>query len=62
MTAFQKASALDPKDSVSVCMIGYVFEKMGRQDAALRYYGKALKMNPGDDMATRLMAGVNPND
>jgi Flp pilus assembly protein TadD len=62
LSAFQKASALNPKDTVSVCMIGYVYEKTGRSDLAMKYYGKALKQKPDDQLASKLMAGVDLND
>lgn len=62
LAAFQKASALDEKETVSVCMIGYVYEKTGRSDLAMKYYGKALKLKPNDQLASKLMAGVDLND
>ena len=62
LASFQKASALDDKDTVSVCMIGYVYEKTGRSDLAMKYYGKALKLKPSDQLASKLMAGVDLND
>jgi hypothetical protein len=43
-------------------MVGYAFEKLGRQDAALKCYAKALKINPGDRMASQLMAGIDLHD
>ena len=60
--AFTKSSTLDRSDNVSVCMIGYVFERLGRKDAAAKCYAKALKMKPSDQMASQLMAGLNLND
>ena len=62
LPAFQKASALDKRDPVSVCMVGYVYEKLGKPDVAVQYYGKALKIKPHDELASKLMAGVNLND
>ena len=62
LACFQKASALDAQDTVSVCMIGYVYEKTGRADVAMKYYGKALKQKPADQLASKLMAGVDLND
>lgn len=62
LTSFQTAHATDRRDTVSLCMIGYAYAKMGRQAEALQYYGKALSIRPGDDLATQLMAGVNLND
>jgi Flp pilus assembly protein TadD len=60
--AFQKASSLDKLDPVPVCMVGYVYEKLGKPDVAVQYYGKALKLKPHDELASKLMAGVNLND
>ncbi len=62
LKAFTKASTLDRKDNVAVCMVGYVFEKLGRGDAAMKCYAKALKLKPNDEMASQLMAGLNLND
>lgn len=62
LTQFQTSSAADPRDTVSICMEGYVFEKMGRNQDATRCYAKALKLKPEDDMATRLMAAIDLHD
>ena len=35
-------------------MIGYAYEKSGKPDVAVKYYGKALKLKPND------AAPVNP--
>jgi Flp pilus assembly protein TadD len=40
-------------------MVGYTLQKLGRADEASRYYAKALKMKPGDEMARKLMASVD---
>ena len=58
---FQKASGLDSADPVSLCMVGYVHEKAGRTDQAIQCYAKALKIRPGDELATKLMASIDPN-
>jgi Flp pilus assembly protein TadD len=58
LAAFRKASALDDKDPVSICMTGFVLEKMGRSDEAIRYYSTALKIKPNDELATSLLAKV----
>jgi tetratricopeptide (TPR) repeat protein len=59
LTAFQRSSALDSSDTVSLCMVGYTLQKLGRADEATRYYAKALKIKPGDEMARKLMASVD---
>jgi tetratricopeptide (TPR) repeat protein len=56
LEAFRKASALDQGDTLSLCMAGYVLEKMDRADQAVTYYARALKINPRDELATQLMA------
>jgi tetratricopeptide (TPR) repeat protein len=61
LAAFRKAHALDDTDTVSLCMVGYTLEKLGKNDEAVRCYAKALKIKPGDDFATRLMAEVEVN-
>lgn len=53
---FVKASSCDRKDPVSLCMIGYVLAKTGHADEALEFYGRALNLNPNDELATKLMA------
>ena len=55
------AAALDPNDTVSLCMIGYVLEKAGKPREALGFYAQALKLKPNDEMATRLMADIQLN-
>lgn len=62
LQAFTKASTIDRRDSVSVCMVGFVFERLGRNDAAMKCYAKALKLKPNDEMASQLMAGLDLND
>jgi len=62
LTSFESASAKDSKDSVSICMEGYVFEKMGRPRDAMECYTRALRLKPDDDMATKLMAQVELHD
>ena len=62
LTAFRNASTLDRGDAVSLCMIGYVLERTGHADQAIEMYGRALRIRPGDDLATKLMAGVNVNE
>jgi tetratricopeptide (TPR) repeat protein len=61
MGLFQKAAALNRVDPVCVCMIGYIYEKTGKADQAVQCYAKALKLHPGDELATRLMASVEVN-
>jgi Flp pilus assembly protein TadD len=43
-------------------MVGYVFERLGRTDNAMKCYAKALKMKPNDEMASKLMASLDLND
>jgi len=62
LASFQRASALDAKDTTSICMVGYALQKLGRNDEAAKYYAKALKIKPGDEMARKLMASVDVND
>lgn len=62
LTAFQRASVLDGRDPVSVCMVGFVLEKMGHADQAIEYYGKALRLKPNDELATKLMASVETGE
>jgi len=59
LASFQKASSLDPNDTTSICMVGYSYEKLGQRSLARRYYGEALRVRPGDDMASQLMAQID---
>jgi Flp pilus assembly protein TadD len=58
MAQFQKAATLDRRDPVALCMIGYVLEKSGRREQAMKYYAAALKLRPGDELASKLMASA----
>lgn len=62
LAAFQKAGSAENVDTLSLCMTGYVLEKLGRSDEAIQAYGKALKRNPNDELATKLMAALQPNE
>lgn len=59
LTSFNRAYTLDRTDTVSLCMIGYVLEKMGRQAQAMNYYAQALQLKPNDELASRLMANID---
>jgi Flp pilus assembly protein TadD len=57
--AFHSTSnTLDPNDTVAICMIGLVLERMGDLDSALEHYGQALRLRPNDELATKLMASA----
>lgn len=62
LSAFRKASILDPNDVVSLCMAGVVLEKQGRGTEAMSCYTRALKLRPNDELATTLMAQIQPNE
>ena len=59
LRSFKTASNLDNSDTTSLCMIGYTLAKMGREKEAVRYYSQALRIKPGDDMASELMAQID---
>ena len=59
---FMRHADLDPKDSVSICLQGYVMARMGRAVEAKPFYARALKLDPHDDLAAHLMAGLDPHD
>jgi tetratricopeptide (TPR) repeat protein len=60
LAAFNKVSSGDNADSLSLCMSGYVLQKLGRTHEAAEYYNKALQRDPHDELATQLMAGIDP--
>ena len=62
LAAFKKVSSTDTADTLSLCMTGYVLQKMGRTDEAIQYYGKALKRNPKDELANKLMTAVQVHE
>ena len=62
LIAFRKASALDQQDTVSLCMVGYTLEEMGHSQEAIKCYAQALKMKPGDVMASKLLASIDLKD
>jgi Flp pilus assembly protein TadD len=62
LEAFRRASRLDPTDTVSLCMTGYVLEKSGRSAEAMQCYAAVLRLKPQDELAGRLMAGLNIHD
>jgi tetratricopeptide (TPR) repeat protein len=37
-----------------------VLQKLGRTREAMDYYTKALQRDPHDELATQLMAGIDP--
>jgi len=59
LKSFKTASSLDNSDTTSLCMIGYTLAKMGREREAVNYYSQALRIKPGDDMASELMAQID---
>jgi Tfp pilus assembly protein PilF len=61
MAAFSRASVLRADDTVSLCMMGYVDQKKGLFRDALGYYQRALKIRPSDELAGRLLAGLDAN-
>jgi tetratricopeptide (TPR) repeat protein len=62
LASFQNASQLDARDTVGLCMLGYVQEKLGHPDQAMHLYAQALKLNPNDDFASKLMASLDLHD
>jgi tetratricopeptide (TPR) repeat protein len=62
LASFKKVNASDATDTLGLCMTGYVLEKLGKPDEAMQFYGRALKRNPNDELANRLMAGLQTNE
>jgi Tfp pilus assembly protein PilF len=56
MRSLKTATVLDANDAVAFCLMGQVMMRQGKPDEALAFYGKALKVNPRDEMAQKLMA------
>ncbi len=62
LVEFQKASELDTRDTISLCMVGLSLQKQGKLQEAAENYRRALKIRPTDEMACRLMAGIDANE
>ncbi|HWB53846.1 MAG TPA: tetratricopeptide repeat protein [Tepidisphaeraceae bacterium] len=58
LRAFVAANKLDPHDSLSVTMTGFVYEKSGMKKQAAECYSRALQLQPGDDLTEQLMRKV----
>src|SRR5579871_6656744 len=59
LKSFKTAASLDKSDTTALCMVGYTLQKMGRDREAVNYYSQALRIKPGDDMASELMAQID---
>ena len=62
LSNFQRASAADREDTVTLCMIGHTLARLGRHQQAQQYFTQALKIKPGDEMASKMMASLNMTD
>ncbi len=58
LVSFQRASALAPDSALPHIMRGMTLEKSGQMELAGQAYGVALRVDPQDARAQRLMAGV----
>ncbi|HEY8750285.1 MAG TPA: tetratricopeptide repeat protein [Tepidisphaeraceae bacterium] len=59
LKSFKTANDLDKADTTAICMVGYTLTKMGREREAAAFYAQALRVKPGDDMASELMAQID---
>jgi tetratricopeptide (TPR) repeat protein len=62
LAAFREASELDHTDTVSLCLQGCVLTKMGHAGQAAELYNRALKLNPHDPLANRLVSAMARGD
>lgn len=53
---FRKATAGEPRDTTSLCMLGVALSKLGKMDEAAECYAEALQANPSDELAAQLNA------
>jgi tetratricopeptide (TPR) repeat protein len=60
--SFVQASRLDQNDTVSICMVGLTLDRLGRSREAAQWYQRALKLSPGDDMASQLLARLDVHE
>lgn len=59
LQSFKTAASLDKSDTTALCMVGYTLARMGREREAAACYAQALRIKPGDDMASELMAQID---
>jgi len=62
LSAFEKASSIDDHNTTSLCMQGYVLQKMNRPKEAMEYYSRALRVSPSDELAGRLMTSIGEGE
>jgi tetratricopeptide (TPR) repeat protein len=58
-SSFLRASELNPKDTTSLCMMGLALDRIGRPREAAECYERALRIAPGDDLASHLLARMD---
>lgn len=56
MVSFRRASEADATDPLSFSMVGLSFERKGSKSEAIKWYGRALEVNPSDALAMKLLA------
>ena len=62
LAAFKEAGALDPTDSTNLCLQGFVLQRMGKIGDAKACLTHALKVNPKDELAGKLLASLDPKN
>lgn len=60
--AFADAVSQGKPDVTALCLLGYCSQMMGNTDDAVASYAQALALEPKDEFATALMAGVKMHD
>ena len=58
LEAFTKSAQLSTDNSVSMCMVGFTYQRMSQKSEAEKYYRQVLAVNPKDPLALQLMASI----
>jgi len=58
----ERAAKLSPKDTTVLCLLGMNATSLGKKDAAVEYFERALEAKPDDDWAKKLLAEVKPRE
>ncbi|MDP7397899.1 MAG: tetratricopeptide repeat protein, partial [Lentisphaeria bacterium] len=58
---FLKAIELEPRFNDAMRNLGLTFESQSRYENAVKWFGEALRINPGDDASRRLLKAAQAN-
>lgn len=59
---FRRIISREENNGLAYCLLGQCLQAEGKDPEALVYYAEALKINPEDSLAQKLMADIHKND